>query len=135
MDKPLIQYPKLPPEVEAYFETQRVQQQHFNQLTQVQNKLNNASDVMKRNMMHVTERGEQVEITIENSKDLMDSSFVFYYASMSRWAKFWYNIRRCMCWRWFCCCPMWWWKSCCPKSISATLLTWIRQNPLSQHHL
>ena len=121
-----IRASQLPPEVEAYFEEQRREQGTLNKIAQINGTLAETKRVMLSNMTALADRGHDLEACVEQSDDLLESSFAFRWGTMSRWNKFCYQIRHCLCWRWFCCCPLWWWDACCPTFISERLVACAR---------
>ena len=118
---------RIPPHVEAFFEEQQQHQARLNKVALINGTLRETREVMVRNMAALGERGQDLEACVEQSEDLLDSSFAFRWGVMSRWQRLCYQLRHCLCWRWCCCCPLWWWDACCPVFISSRLVSCARR--------
>jgi hypothetical protein len=125
---------QLPPEVEAFFDTQRHEQRTLNTLAVVQGTLTRTGDVLLHNMCELAQRGNTLNHTEEASYELEQTSRRFYILSLSRWQRFLHLLKDCQCWKWCCCCfwwPLWWWDACCPRGISRHAHVYVKHDPFN----
>jgi len=96
--------PLLPPEVERFFAEERRKQQTNNLIAQTQRNLKETKIALHSILEKTSQRGIVLDQREEQSEELLDSSDLFYIATMPGWKRFLYEMKM-----------PWWWCSCCRK--------------------